>query len=317
MISLIGSFLLTVLCIGFLLPVLRRLKFGQRILEIGPSWHLSKSGTPTMGGIAFIICALVISFLLLLMREYESVTHAFLVLGYSVLGGIIGLVDDSLKLKRKQNAGLSAMSKLMLQIIAAIVFVFLMRKLGYIDTTVYIPFVKSSIDVGMAYYPLSILFLCGFSNAVNLTDGVDGLCASVSAVVSLFLALGGIYEINYGNSVFAVAVCGICLGFLVYNFHPAKIFMGDTGSLFLGSAIGGLALAGKANGLLLVYGSVYVFEAVSVILQVLYFKATKKRLFLMAPYHHHLEKKGFSEIKINVIFVAVTLVLCVIGHFFG
>ena len=311
--ALLISFVLTASLVKALIPLLRKLKMGQKILEIGPAWHISKQGTPTMGGLAFLLAVALVCF------GYYFVTGDILLcltLCYALANGAIGILDDLLKLKRKQNEGLSAFSKFLLQLIVSAIYVVLLYSGGYVTGELYIPFLSVTVELGRLYFPFALLLLCGFTNAVNLTDGLDGLCSSVTAVVMLFFAITSIGSGNLSGAIISLAVLGAVIGFLIYNFHPAKVFMGDTGSLFLGGAVGGLALTSYKNTAVFVVGAVYLIEAGSVILQVLYYKATKKRLFLMAPFHHHLEKKGHSEVKITLLFSAITLLLAAISYLF-
>jgi phospho-N-acetylmuramoyl-pentapeptide-transferase len=233
------------------------------------------------------------------------------------LNGVIGIADDLMKLKRKQNEGVSASVKFLLQLGVASAFVVMLSINGIVYTELYLPFVKQTVYIGNFYYPFALVFLTGFTNSVNLTDGLDGLCSSVSGAVCMFFALLAINAGDVFGSVIPVGLLAGVLAFLIYNFYPAKVFMGDTGSLFIGGAISGLALVSGKATLLLIVGGIYLFEAFSVILQVLYYKLTKKRLFLMAPFHHHLEKRGHSEISIVFIFTAVTLVLGAVAYMFG
>ena len=313
--ALVAAFVITAIAVKLLIPFLRRIKMGQKILEIGPEWHISKSGTPTMGGLAFIIAILIVLLLFLPLGVDLRLSELLIILLYILLGGAIGAIDDSVKMLKKQNEGISAFSKFLLQLGAASVFIILMRVNGYLSTDIYIPFLGVSIDLGRLYYPFALVFLCGFSNAVNLTDGLDGLCSSVTAIVSVFFAILAIQYADNESLIISLALIGICFGFLIFNFHPAKIFMGDTGSLFLGSAVGALSIVSAKNTVLFLVGIMYLIEAGSVILQVLYYKATKKRLFLMAPIHHHLEKKGMGEISITFLFSAVTALFSLIAFF--
>ena len=308
------SFILTALLTGLLLPLLKRLKMGQSILKIGPSWHLSKQGTPTMGGIAFLISFGLVVLSLSLFFRWS--TRLVLVLIYGILNGIIGISDDLIKIKRKHNEGLSAFAKFLFQLLAAGIFLVLLAKFDVISEEIYIPFLKNRIYVGRLWYPFALLMLVGFTNAVNLTDGLDGLCSSVSGAVGLGLTLLSVTLGEYAGGIIGAFVIGCAAGFLIYNFHPAKVFMGDTGSLFLGAVITSAFLVSYKNTAVLIIGAVYLFEALSVILQVLYYKATKKRLFLMAPFHHHLEKKGYSEVKITLFMTAITLALALASYLY-
>lgn len=315
LITALAAFSVTAASLLAIIPALRRLKAGQRILEIGPAWHSKKQGTPTMGGISFILSITVAAFTYALLSDgIQPIVLSALV--YVILNGAVGMLDDLVKLRRKQNEGLSAFSKFMLQLILATAFTVFCSINGFIDTSVYIPFFRAEIELGRAYYPIALLFLTGFGNAVNLTDGLDGLCSSVSFVVLMFFALITSMQGN-GLAMLSVAGAGICIGFLIYNRHPARVFMGDTGSLFLGALISSVALLSQKGALLFIVGGVYVLEAASVILQVLYYKLTKKRLFLIAPYHHHLERKGMGEITVTRIFVLASALLSVIAYYLG
>ncbi len=311
--ALVISFVITAALVKALIPLLQRLKMGQKILEIGPAWHISKQGTPTMGGLAFLLAVSLVCF------GYFFATGDTLLcltLCFALANGAIGILDDLLKLKRKQNEGLSAFGKFFLQLAASATYVVLLYSGGYVTSELYIPFLSVSVELGRLYFPFALLLLCGFTNAVNLTDGLDGLCSSVTGVVMLFFAVMSMRTGSVSGAVLSLAVLGAVIGFLIYNFYPAKVFMGDTGSLFLGGAVSGLALISYKNTAIFIVGAVYLIEAGSVILQVLYYKLTKKRLFLMAPFHHHLEKKGLSEVKITLVFSAVTLALAALSYLF-
>ena len=315
LITFIISFVLTAVILYFLIPVLKKMRVGQRILDIGPDWHKAKEGTPTMGGAAFLFSASVLAFVasLVIGEGAEKVSAVVL---YSVLCGLIGITDDLKKLRMKRNEGLSAGGKFLLQLLVSGAFILVLRRLGLVSTEIYLPFYGKNIDLGWFYYLFAMLFLTGFGNAVNLTDGLDGLCASVTGTLMLYIALLGMKNGESAAVIISLAVLGGCLGFLLFNFHPAKVFMGDTGSLFLGAAVSGTALMSGDPLLIFVLGAVYVLEAASVIIQVLYFKLTGKRFFLMAPLHHHLEKKGMTENGIVALFVVITAVMGSICYFF-
>ncbi|MCL1819897.1 MAG: phospho-N-acetylmuramoyl-pentapeptide-transferase [Oscillospiraceae bacterium] len=303
---------------GFvLIPLLRRLKFGQTILEIGPAWHKSKQGTPTMGGFMFMlgISAAIIVMGWGSMRD-GYYAHLF-ILGFSWLFGIIGFTDDFFKIKNKRNLGLSAIQKLMLQGAVSAAFLALMRIHGFLTSDVYVPFLDITFPLNwIVYLIFCILLVAGMVNAVNLTDGIDGLCAGITMPVAAFFTVIAIAWARGEVSLTAAALFGGMLGFLLFNFHPAKVFMGDTGSLFLGGMICGLAFAADAPLLLIPVGLVFIIEMFSVILQVLYFKATKgKRLFKMSPIHHHFEKSGWGEKTIFTVFTLITVALCVAAYF--
>ncbi len=308
-IALIVSFILTGVVMPLLIPVLHRLKFGQTIREIGPKWHEKKNGTPTMGGVCFLLISAIISFAVC------SSPALKLAIGAAFLFGVIGFADDFIKIYFKRNLGLTEIQKLIFQTLVSVVFLVLAVKLGYISTEITIPFTKISLELSWFYVIFMTVFLIGFTNAVNLTDGLDGLAASVTAVVTLFFTVCAILVKNYDVSYFAAAVTGSLLGFLIYNYHPAKVFMGDTGSLYLGGVVSVLAILLKLELILIIVGIIYVIEAFSVIIQVAYFKKTKKRIFLMAPIHHHFEMKGLKEVQIVYIFCLVTLVCSAISIF--
>ncbi len=305
-----------------LIPKLKSLKMGQKILDIGPRWHKGKEGTPTMGGIAMIIslCISVIIALVagLINPAFRSVTsRAALVFGYAMLNGLTGVIDDRVKLLKKQNEGLKAWQKYALQFVCAALFIIGMRLTGNMTTELHIPFTSLSFDLGFFYYIIAILLLTGVVNAVNLTDGIDGLASSNCLLVGVFFAvmsfsakLGGCDTALLGGS-----LAGMCGGFLVYNFYPAKIFMGDTGSLFLGGLVVGGAFMLDSPLTVILFGLVFIIETASVILQVASFKLTKKRIFKMAPIHHHFEMCGWSEIKIVTVFSVITAVMCAVSYF--
>lgn len=313
------SLVATVLAGLILIPVLRRLKFGQSIREEGPKWHMSKQGTPTMGGLLFML-GITAAVLIAGWKDMAEgrFGHLF-ILAFALIFGIIGFIDDYYKVVRKQNLGLTALQKLMLQLAVSAAFIALLRYFEYLTPNLYIPFFQTSIKLPFLLYSvISLIVVAGMVNAVNLTDGVDGLCSGVTLPIAIFFAVLGTKELwDKGElSIFAAALAGGLIGFLIYNFHPAKIFMGDTGSLFLGGAVCGLGFVYDAPLLIIMVGAVYIIEMLSVMLQVVYFKLTKgKRLFRMAPVHHHLEMGGWSEKKIFAVFTGVTILLCVLAYF--
>ncbi len=301
-----------------LIPFLRRLKFGQSIREEGPAWHMSKQGTPTMGGWMFIagITVSVLAFGLPLASQ-GIYAHLY-ILGFSWLYGLIGFVDDYVKVVKKRNLGLTAPQKFALQLAVAAVLILALRHSGYLTSDVYIPFVQVTLPLPwLVFLVTALIYTVGFVNAVNLTDGIDGLCTGVTLPVAGFFAVMSFSVWNRPEiTLFSVALVGGLLGFLLFNFHPAKVFMGDTGSLFLGGAVCGLALAVDRPLLLVLVGLVYLIEMLSVVIQVLYFKATKgKRVFRMTPIHHHFELGGMGERTLFALFTGVTTVLCVITYF--
>lgn len=311
----LNSFLVTFVSVKMIIRVAQRKKIGQRILENGPVWHKQKDGTPTMGGIAFPVAAL-ISFLIFVVFFYggnsERIIPIFGVVIYATLNSLIGFLDDFLKVKRNQNKGLSAPSKFALQSIASVAFLAFLSRSSGISTALKIPFTSISYNIGIFYYFFAYLLLCGFVNAVNLTDGLDGLATSSMIPVSAFVSIVGIFVFDDFSVTFLGAMLlGLLASFLIYNRHPAKIFMGDTGSLFLGGILAGFALCIDNALLVFLFGFVYLCEAASVIIQVLYFKISYgKRIFKMAPLHHHLEKCGWSENKIVTAFVIINSVAC-------
>lgn len=292
---------------AYLIPFLRKRKAGQPILEIGPAWHLSKAGTPTLGGLAFIVgiglSALLGAILFALRAEQSALRAMALVLLYALLCGAIGFVDDYKKLSQKQNKGLTAVQKYLLQLLASGLFLFLVQTLLGVDTTLALPFSDTVVDLGIFYYPLALVFLTGIVNALNLTDGVDGLLSSTVAVAAAFLLLWGTALANLSVSLLGSLLLGGMVGFLCFNAHPAKVFMGDTGSLFLGACLAGVGIVTGEMALILLLSGIYVVEAASVILQVVWFKLSGgKRLFQMAPLHHHFEKRGWSEWRVVGVF---------------
>lgn len=316
--------LLSVLFGRILLPLLQRMKAGQSIKADGPTWHLSKQGTPTMGGIMFIAAVLVVvpvmNWKALMGGDYRSL---FVPVFASVFG-VIGFIDDYAKVKKKENTGLSAVQKFLLQLVAAILFIILLRNVGTISPNLYIPFVGKTLILSWPVYMVFAAFvIVGTVNAVNITDGVDGLATGVTLPVCAFYVAIGAYSALYwkrdeGESVaiFAAVLFGALLGFLTYNFHPARVFMGDTGSLFLGGSVCGMAFAMDMPLILLLVGVIYIAETLSDIIQVAYFKATHgKRIFRMAPLHHHFEMGGWSEEKLFFVFSGITLVCCVLAYF--
>ena len=308
------SFAVAVLLAPIIIRKLRELKFGQKILEDGPTWHKSKQNTPTMGGVIFVLSMTLAVLTTLPAMAAEHDWRPLVMLGLSLVFGFIGMVDDWTKIKKKQNKGLTALQKLLLQIAAAVLFLVVMRVMGYLSTNLYIPFAGVSLKMPWVLYLLfSVVVILGADNAVNLTDGIDGLCSSVTFVVAVFFSLVFLREQN-GAATFALALAGGLLGFFLFNKNPARVFMGDTGSLFLGGAVCAMAFAYDMPLILIPVGLVYIIETLSVIIQVGYFKLTHgKRFFKMAPYHHHLEMSGWSEWKIVIVASAVTAVLCAVS----
>ena len=302
----------------FLIPFLRKIKFGQTIKENGPVWHKSKQGTPNMGGFMFIIGSVVgilVGFILLKVLWKEPLglsavnsVKLFGGLGMALIFGFIGFLDDYIKDVKKRNLGLNAKQKLIMQFFTAVAYLLSVYLAGDTSTTVIFPFF-GQLDLGFFYYVIMILFILFLSNAVNLTDGIDGLAASVTFRVLIMSGVLGLL----GIGVYASALAGGLLGFLIYNFHPAKVFMGDTGSMFLGGSVLALGFGINLPVLILLFGIIYVVEAMSVVLQVISFQTTGKRIFKMSPIHHHFEMCGWSEGKIVGVFSLVTLVGCIVS----
>ncbi|MBQ7381107.1 MAG: phospho-N-acetylmuramoyl-pentapeptide-transferase [Clostridia bacterium] len=313
---LFGTLVLTVVFSHFVIPILKSKKMGQKILEIGPRWHKSKEGTPTMGGICFI-ASMLIAMAVALVVDQRELKAVLSVLALALANGLIGLIDDRAKLMKKQNEGLLAWQKYLLQLVAAGLYLFLLQVLGLANTTLSIPFTDLRLELGIGYYAVALVLITGMVNSVNLTDGIDGLASTVSLVVGGFFALAAFAAEMRSLTLLSAALMGGMVGFLVYNFHPARVFMGDTGSLFLGGFLTGCAFSLGEPLLILVCGLVFVIEALSVILQVSVFKLSgrKKRLFKMAPIHHHFEQCGWNEYKIVAVFSAVTLLCCALAWF--
>lgn len=302
------SFILAVILAPLLIPLLRRMKFGQQIRDEGPKSHLKKAGTPTMGGIV-IVLAFTLAFL-----KFSVVNTDFYVLLVATLGfGLVGFLDDYIKIVFKRSLGLTPRQKLFGQLLFAGIVCVLLISEGH-STAIGIPGTDFSFDWGAwFYYPFIILMMLAISNAVNFTDGLDGLLSGVSAIVFGAYAVIAIQATSIPAAVCAAAMIGAVLGFLVFNAHPAKVFMGDTGSLGIGGAIAAIAIVTKSELLFLVIGGIFVIEMLSVVLQVLSFKTRGKRIFKMSPIHHHFELSGWSEWRVVVTFWAVGLLLAGIG----
>ena len=299
--------------IGFLLlPVLRALKAGQSIREIGPTWHNNKAGTPMMGGLMFIFGAVILLIANIFFMEDYTV---FFVLALALCFGFVGFLDDFTKIKFKRNLGLTSIQKALLQMAVSAVFLYAMWKSGSMSTDLYIPFV----DVTFQLHPIVYIFfamfvMVGCVNSVNLTDGVDGLCGSVTVPVMVFFTAASVAMKRFDLALLPAALTGGLIAYLFYNWHPAKVFMGDTGSLFLGGIVCALAFALDMPLVLILVGFVYIVETLSDIIQVFYFKITHgKRVFKMAPIHHHFEMCGWKEITICFVFSAVSAVMCLLA----
>ena len=318
LLALVIGFAVTTVVGKLLIPVLVQLKAGQSIKEIGPTWHMNKQGTPTMGGLMFIIgigVAIIIAGWKGMMEGNFSHLYVYV---FSLVFGIIGYIDDYQKVKYHHNTGLTALQKFLLQLAAAVAFLCLMRYEGMLSPNLYIPFFNTHIVLNwVVYLILAAFIIVGTVNAVNITDGVDGLSSSVTLPVAIFFAvIGWRWGTEYLQlSVFAAALLGGLLGFLIYNHYPAKVFMGDTGSLFLGGAVAALAFAYDMPLILILVGIVYICETMSDLIQVGYFKLTHgKRIFKMAPLHHHFEMCGWKETKVVGVFAAVSLIFCVLAY---
>ena len=316
-ISLIITFIVSIILGIIIIPILRKLKVGQIERDDGPKSHLKKQGTPTMGGIIIIAMLLVAIGICIYFTINGQITIAHKILPVLLLTlgfGMIGFIDDFKKLVLKNTKGLKPSYKMLGLLIISVAYVIYLIYVLKIGTQTYIPIWKQYIDLPIyLYIPFAILVILGTTNAVNLTDGIDGLASSVSAIILTCLTVIGIMFGQPEISVFGSIVIGAVLGFLMFNLHPAKVFMGDTGSLLLGGVISAIALYLKMPLLLLLIAIIPVIETISVIIQVVYFKKTGKRVFKMTPIHHHFELSGWTENKVVVIFSVITLIVCVIG----
>lgn len=305
------ALLLTVVLMPIFIPLLKRMKFGQSIREEGPESHMKKTGTPTMGGLVYLIA--IIATVLIVAMIADVLTAKVFVLLLVLFGfGLIGFLDDFIKVVLKRNLGLTSLQKLIAQIVIAAISFFLLNGVGF-DTAVSIPFTSISLELSMVYVLFMIFWLVGFSNAVNLTDGLDGLVAGTASIAFAAYGVLAIVQDETGIAIFTFSVTGALLGFLVFNKYPAKVFMGDTGSLALGGALAMVSILLKQELLLLLIGLVFVIETLSVILQVGSFKLRKKRIFKMSPIHHHFELSGWSEWKVVTVFWLVGLIAAVIA----
>ncbi len=323
--AVILGFVISAVLGKYLVPALRRWKAGQAIKEDGPTWHMSKQGTPTMGGLMFIAAVAIVVLVLngpaILSGDLTSV----FVLLFALVFGLIGFIDDYAKIKKKENTGLSASQKFLLQLAAAILFIVLLRNSGILSPNLYVPFFGVEWKLPWVVYMIfAALVITGTVNAVNITDGVDGLSSSVTLPVCAFFAASFGYAYLHwdrpgsaGMTVFAAALFGGLVGFLVYNFYPAKVFMGDTGSLFLGGAVCGMAFALDLPLILILVGIIYIVETLSDIIQIVYFKATHgKRIFKMTPIHHAFELRGWKEVKIDGFFALIAAIGVAMGIFY-
>lgn len=318
-VSLGASFLLTVLLSHYIIPILKGHKIGQSIRAEGPSWHSSKAGTPTMGGICFIMAILFVSAGFTLYyafrQEQRRLIPLALTLGLAVFNGLIGFIDDYCKLLKKENEGLTVAQKTVLQLLVAVLYVVALAVTGYLDTTLFIPFFNIEFDLGIVYYVFAILLIYGMVNSVNLTDGIDGLASTITLIVAGFFAVVAFTARSESLILITAALIGAMIGFLIFNLHPAKVFMGDTGSLFLGGMLTGAAFLINNPLIIVIAGGIFVIEAMSDLIQIASCKMFHKRVFKMAPIHHHFEKCGWKEGKIVTIFGLVTVLLCIVAWF--
>ncbi|ALS76808.1 phospho-N-acetylmuramoyl-pentapeptide-transferase [Planococcus rifietoensis] len=305
------ALIMTVALMPVFIPLLKRMKFGQSIREEGPQSHLKKTGTPTMGGLVFLI-SIIVTVLLVAAFNGELTTPVVILLIVLFGYGLIGFLDDFIKVVLKRNLGLTSLQKLLAQIVIAVLSFFLLRANGF-DTALGIPFTEVSIELGWVYVLFIVFWLVGFSNAVNLTDGLDGLVAGTASIAFAAFGILAIVQQETGIALFTFAVAGGLIGFLVFNKYPAKVFMGDTGSLALGGALAMVSILLKQELLLLLIGLVFVIETASVILQVGSFKLRKKRIFKMSPIHHHFELSGWSEWKVVTVFWGVGFISAAIA----
>ena len=308
--AVIIAFAISALLGPITIPFLRRLKFGQQVREDGPSSHLKKAGTPTMGGV-MILGAVILTSLLFIKRYPDIIPVLFVTVGF----GLIGFLDDYIKIVRKHSEGLNPKQKLILQLIISLIFCFYVMRSSNPGSDIIIPFTGGKVlHLGWFYIPFGIFVMLGTDNGVNFSDGLDGLCSSITVLVATFftvVALG----VSSGIAPITAAAAGSLMGFLLFNVYPAKVFMGDTGSLALGGFVASAAMMLQMPLYILIVGFIYCLEVVSVILQVAYFKKTGgKRLFRMAPIHHHFELGGWSETRVVAVFSIVTAILCLIGY---
>lgn len=313
----LGVFALTALAERILIPILRSHKAGQKILDIGPRWHKSKEGTPIMGGIGFILPILVVVAIFFIYAAIQGEASEYiplaLTVAFAVAHGAIGFVDDYCKLVKKQNEGLTRIQKLVLQFAITAGYLCIMGYTGNLPSEIIIPIVNLPIR-GFLWYAIAAVLTIGVINGANFTDGIDGLASSVTYVIGVFFAVFAFFAKDMGLSIVGGAMIGATVGFLLYNFHPAKVFMGDTGSLFLGAIVMGALFQVQEPLLLFLVCAVFIIELLSTVLQILYFKMTHgKRLFKMAPIHHHFEKSGWGEKKIVFIFALVQFVFCTLA----
>ena len=313
---LLVAFFLTVLMLPRLIKYLHVLKFGQAIREEGPQSHMHKKGTPTMGGISFIV-SIVISLIVAMILDSGNIQYYILFIYTTISFSIIGYIDDMLIVVKKKNDGLAPRKKLMLQILFSVIFYILVTFIYKDINYIHIPGLDYNLNISYLYLIFLVFWQTGFSNAVNLTDGLDGLATSVTIITTSTFALLAYKENNFPVLVFCLTIVGALLGFLLFNKNPAKIFMGDTGSLALGGILAAISVVLHKEIAFLFIGLVYILETLSVIIQVAYFKKTGKRIFKMSPLHHHFELSGYGEVKTVYIFVIIAVISSAIGYFIG
>ena len=313
---LVVSFLITVLMLPRLIKYLHYLKFGQAIREEGPQSHMHKKGTPTMGGISFIV-ATVLALIIAMFIDSSNIKYYFLFIYTTISFSIIGYIDDMLIVVKKKNDGLAPRKKLMLQILFSIIFYVLVKFIYEDINYIYIPGLEYQLNISYLYMVFVVFWQTGFSNAVNLTDGLDGLATSVTIITTSTFALLAYKENNFPVFVFCLVLVGALIGFLLFNKNPAKIFMGDTGSLALGGILAAISIILHKEIAFILIGLVYILETLSVIIQVAYFKKTGKRIFKMSPLHHHFELSGYGEVKTVYLFVIIALISSGVGYFLG
>ena len=313
---LVVSFLVTVLMLPRLIKYLHYLKFGQAIREEGPQSHMHKKGTPTMGGISFIV-ATVLALIIAMFIDSSNIKYYFLFIYTTISFSIIGYIDDMLIVVKKKNDGLAPRKKLMSQILFSVIFYVLVKFIYEDINYIYIPGLEYQLNISYLYMVFVVFWQTGFSNAVNLTDGLDGLATSVTIITTSTFALLAYKENNFPIFVFCLVLVGALIGFLLFNKNPAKIFMGDTGSLALGGILAAISIILHKEIAFIFIGLVYILETLSVIIQVAYFKKTGKRIFKMSPLHHHFELSGYGEVKTVYLFVIIALISSGVGYFLG
>lgn len=313
---LVVSFLVTVLMLPRLIKYLHYLKFGQAIREEGPQSHMHKKGTPTMGGISFIV-ATVLALIIAMFIDSSNIKYYILFIYTTISFSIIGYIDDMLIVVKKKNDGLAPRKKLMLQILFSIIFYVLVKFIYEDINYIYIPGLEYQLNISYLYMIFVVFWQTGFSNAVNLTDGLDGLATSVTIITTSTFALLAYKENNFPIFVFCLVLVGALIGFLLFNKNPAKIFMGDTGSLALGGILAAISIILHKEIAFIFIGLVYILETLSVIIQVAYFKKTGKRIFKMSPLHHHFELSGYGEVKTVHLFAIIALISSGVGYFLG